>query len=118
MGDRRVALITGARRGIGRATALALAEAGFDTAINDIARDGDGEATVAALTERGARVKFITADIGDIDSHDAMLDEVYGTFGRLDCLVNNAGVQLANRVDLLETEVSEFDRMIRVNLRG
>ena len=118
MGDRRVALITGARRGIGRATAIALAEAGFDTALNDIERDGDGDATVAALAERGARVKFITADIGDIDSHDAMLDEVYGTFGRLDCLVNNAGVQLANRVDLLETEVSEFDRMIRVNLRG
>jgi NAD(P)-dependent dehydrogenase (short-subunit alcohol dehydrogenase family) len=118
LGDRRVALITGARRGIGRATALALAEGGFDTAINDIERDGDGDATVAALTERGARVKFITADIGDIDGHDAMLAEVYETFGRLDCLVNNAGVQLANRVDLLETEVSEFDRMIRVNLRG
>jgi len=118
LGDRRVALITGARRGIGRATALALAEAGFDAAINDIERDADAEATIAALAERGARVEFITADIGDIDSHDAMLDEVYGTFGRLDCLVNNAGVQLANRVDLLETEVSEFDRMIRVNLRG
>ena len=118
MGDRRVALITGARRGIGRAPALALAEAGFDTAINDIERDGDAEATIAALAERGARVEFITADVGDIDSHESLLQEIYGTFGRLDCLVNNAGVQLTNRVDLLDTEVSEFDRMIRVNLRG
>jgi len=118
LGDRKVALITGSRRGIGRAAALALAEAGFDTAINDVERDADAEETIAALAERGATVKFITADIGDIEAHEALLDEVYGSFGRLDCLVNNAGVQLTNRVDILETDVGEFDRMIRVNLRG
>lgn len=118
MGDRKVALITGSRRGIGRAAALALAEAGFDTAINDVERDADAEETIEALGERGATVKFITADIGNLDGHEALLDEVYGSFGRLDCLVNNAGVQLTNRVDILETDVAEFDRMIRVNLRG
>jgi len=118
VGERRVALITGARRGIGRAAAIALAEAGFDTIVNDVERDADAEETLAALRQRGARVEFIVSDIGDIERHDALLDAIYAGFGRLDCLVNNAGVQLLRRVDILETEVGEFDRMIRVNLRG
>ena len=118
MGERKIALVTGARRGIGRAIAFALAGAGFDVAINDIERDADGEETLAGLAARGAKAIFIQADIGDLDSHRALLDQVYESHGRLDCLVNNAGVQLADRVDLLEASVAEFDRLIRVNLRG
>jgi len=118
LGERKIALVTGARRGIGRAIAFALAEAGFDVAVNDIERDADGEETLAGLAARGAKAIFIQADIGDLDSHRALLDQVYESHGRLDCLVNNAGVQLADRVDLLEASVAEFDRLIRVNLRG
>jgi 3-oxoacyl-[acyl-carrier protein] reductase len=118
LGERKIALVTGARRGIGRAIAFALAQAGFDVAVNDIERDADGEATMEGLAARGAKAKFIQADIGDLESHRALLDQVYASHGRLDCLVNNAGVQLVDRVDILEAGVLEFDRLIRVNLRG
>jgi len=118
LGERKVALVTGARRGIGRAIAFALAGAGFDVAVNDIEQDADGEATLEGLAARGAKANFIQADIGDLESHRALLDRVYEAHGRLDCLVNNAGVQLAERGDILQTSVAEFDRLIRVNLRG
>lgn len=118
MGDRRVALVTGARRGIGRAIALALAEAGFDIAANDLACDAQAESTVAEVTGRGAKARFIASDIADLGGHARLLDEVYLTFGRLDCLVNNAGVQLADRLDILDAGVREFDRLVGVNLRG
>jgi 3-oxoacyl-[acyl-carrier protein] reductase len=118
LGERKVALVTGSRRGIGRAIAFALAEAGFDLAVNDQQRDADAEETLAGLTERGAKAGFLLADIGDLAAHAALLDEVYRLHGRLDCLVNNAGVQLTRRDDILEASVEEFDRLIRVNLRG
>ena len=118
MGKRKVALVTGSRRGIGRAIAFALAEAGFDVVANDIERDDDGEATLEGLAARGSRANLVQADIGDLDSHRTLLDQVYETFGRLDCLVNNAGVQLAERGDILKASVAEFDRLLRVNLRG
>jgi 3-oxoacyl-[acyl-carrier protein] reductase len=118
LGERKVALITGSRRGIGRAIAFALAEAGFDIASNDLLKDADAEATMAGLAARGAKAEFFVADIGDLGGHEALLNEIYNAFGRLDCLVNNAGVQLAKRVDILDASVEEFDRLIRVNLRG
>ena len=118
MGERKIALVTGARRGIGRAIAFALAMAGFDVAVNDIERDADGEATLEGLAARGAKANFIQADIGDLESHRGLLDQVYESHGRLDCLVNNAGVQLIDRVDILEAGVEEFDRLVGVNLRG
>jgi 3-oxoacyl-[acyl-carrier protein] reductase len=118
LGDRRVALVTGSRRGIGRATAFALAEAGFDVVVNDLVGDADGMATMDGLAERGARAKFIAGDIGDIEGHEGLLDAVQGQFGRIDCLVNNAGVQLTSRDDILEATPAEFDRLVRINLRG
>lgn len=118
LNERRVALVTGSRRGIGRAIAFALAEAGFDVAVNDLERDSDAEATLRGIEERGARGIFVLADIGEIDGHGALLERVYGEFGRLDCLVNNAGVIAARRGDILDTGAEEFDRLIRVNLRG
>jgi len=118
LGERKIALVTGARRGIGRASAFALAQAGFDVVVNDIERDADGEATLEGLAARGAKANFIQADIGDLESHRAMLDQVYEFHGRLDCLVNNAGVQLTERLDILKADVQEFDRLIRINLRG
>lgn len=118
MGDRRVALITGSRRGIGRAAALALADAGFDIVLNDVVDDADAEKTLRAVTGRGVNAKFVVADISDLGKHEDLLSRLYAAFGRLDCLVNNAGVQLTDRVDVLDADVGEFDRLIGVNLRG
>ena len=118
MQERKVALVTGSRRGIGRATAFALAAAGFNVVINDLERDAEAEATLRGVADRGAASRFIRSDIGDIAGHVALLDEIYGEFGRLDCLVNNAGVIAARRGDILETSPEEFDHLVRVNLRG
>ncbi|MGH6944872.1 MAG: 3-ketoacyl-ACP reductase [Geminicoccaceae bacterium] len=116
--SRPVALITGGRRGIGRGIALALAEAGFDLVINDLERDQDAEATLVAAAERGARGRFVAADIADLGAHPSLVDGALGAFGRLDCLVNNAGVSALARGDLLDVSIESYDRCLSTNLRG
>jgi NAD(P)-dependent dehydrogenase (short-subunit alcohol dehydrogenase family) len=113
-----VALVTGGRRGIGAAIAQALAGRGFDVAIVDLERDAAAEHTLAAVKALGRRAEFTAGDIADIASHAAILDRVWGDFGTLDCLVNNAGVQVAVRGDLLDATPESFDRILAVNLRG
>lgn len=118
MTDRKVALVTGARRGIGRAIAYALADARFDVAICDVHDGQDAEETLEGIAGRGGRGVFVQQDIADLERHAALVDRVYATFGRLDCLVNNAGVQIGVRGDILEAGVEDFDRLIGINLRG
>ena len=118
MSDRKVALVTGARRGIGRAIAYSMAEAQFDVALCDIHDGRDAEETLAGIAERGRRGVFVQHDISDLDRHSALVDRVYSDFGRLDCLVNNAGVQIGVRGDILEAGREDFDRLIGINLRG
>jgi NAD(P)-dependent dehydrogenase (short-subunit alcohol dehydrogenase family) len=117
-GERPVALVTGARRGIGRGIAWALADAGFDLALCDLVRDPDAEATEAGLAERGARFTFHAADVADVDGHAALIASARSLGGRIDCLVNNAGVPAARRGDLLELRPADFDRVMAVNLRA
>lgn len=103
---------------MGRAIALALADVGFDIAIVDLTRDGLAEDTLRLVAERGAAVHFETADIADLDRHDALLDGVASRFGRLDTLVNNAGVSVASRGDLLQVTPDSYDRCMGVNARA
>jgi NAD(P)-dependent dehydrogenase (short-subunit alcohol dehydrogenase family) len=116
--ERPVALVTGGRRGIGRGIAFALAEAGFDLVINDLERDGDAEMTLAGLAERCARASLIVADVADLAAQPDLVEAAFGAFGRLDCLVNNAGVSVLSRGDLLEVTVESYDRCLGVNLRA
>jgi NAD(P)-dependent dehydrogenase (short-subunit alcohol dehydrogenase family) len=113
----KVALITGGRRGIGRGIALALAEAGFDIIINDVVRDADADQTLAMVAERKRKAHFVECDIADLGSHATLVEEAYRQFGRLDCLVNNAGVMCV-RGDMLEATPEDFDKVIGLNLRG
>ena len=113
-----VALVTGARRGIGRGIAYALADAGFDVAVVDLERDADAEETLRGIRERGTRAEFVLCDVSDVDGHAAMLDAVRASLGPISCLVNNAGVSVAKRGDLLEATPESFDRLMRINLRG
>jgi len=118
-GKRRpAALVTGARRGLGRGIALALADSGFDLALADLAIDDDARATEAQAVERGARVRVIAADVAELAGHAALVEAAWAAFGTLDCLVNNAGVTSAVRGDILEASIESFDRVLGVNLRG
>ncbi len=117
-GRRLVALVTGARRGIGRAIALALAAKGFDLLVNDHIEDEAAAETLALLNATGARAAFLRHDIADVDGHGDFVNRALAEFGTIDCLVNNAGVQVSHRGDLLDDTAEEFDRLMQVNLRG
>ena len=113
-----VALVTGGRRGIGRGIAYALAERGFDLVIADIVDDDAMRETLAGIGSRGRRAQAIRHDIADIAAHAEFVQRVWAAFGTLDCLVNNAGVQVKVRGDILDVTPESFDRLIGVNLRG
>jgi NAD(P)-dependent dehydrogenase (short-subunit alcohol dehydrogenase family) len=102
------ALVTGANRGLGRGIALALQARGFDVVANDL----------EAPSEPVPGAAFVRGDIADTRQHARMGEEAWGAFGRLDCLVNNAGVMTDVRGDLLELSEKSFDRVLGVNLRG
>ncbi|TPL80868.1 3-ketoacyl-ACP reductase [Mesorhizobium sp. B2-3-14] len=114
---RPAAIVTGGARGIGLACAEALADAGFDILVADLAQTAAGE-LAADITARGAKFAYFGCDIADLYAHAALVDSAMGAFGRIDCLVNNAGVGAVVRGDLLDLKPDNFDRAIGVNLRG
>lgn len=114
----RAVLVTGGARGIGRAIALALAEAGFAVALNDLADSADLAATRARIAATGVRVGIALGDVADIAGHAALLDAAEAAVGPLTTLVSNAGVSVAARGDLLDVTPASFDRCLAVNTRG
>jgi NAD(P)-dependent dehydrogenase (short-subunit alcohol dehydrogenase family) len=117
-GTARVALVTGGRRGIGRGIAWALAESGFDVALADLVHDDAAAETLQGVAGRGGRARFFTCDVADLDAHAALLGGVQEGLGPIDCLVNSAGISVAQRGDLLDASPESFDRVLDVNLRG
>ncbi len=116
--NRPAALVTGGRRGIGRGIAWALAAAGFDVAINDLAEDDAVRETLDGLAVRKSHAVFLPGDISDLDGQEALIERAWQAFGGLDCLVNNAGVTSDARGDLLELTEKSYDRVMAINLRG
>lgn len=112
------ALVTGGRRGIGRAVAIELASRGYDVAITDLAEDAEVSATLRAIEGHGVRSLFIASDLRALATHDDVLERLFAWCGRLDCLVNNAGIGSPVRGDLLEVSPEAFDSVLGVNLRG
>ncbi len=113
-----VALITGARRGIGLGIAKALAAKGYDLAITDIVRDEASASAVQALEALGAKALFLEADIADLAGHDKTVQSVIACYGRIDCLVNNAGIGSKVRGDFLDLKPANYNVIFDVNLRG
>jgi 3-oxoacyl-[acyl-carrier protein] reductase len=120
----RVALVTGGSRGIGRGIVRALAATGYDLVVNytvhePAARESAAEAEAAAR-EAGfsIRAEICRADVAAADDRRRLLAFTREQFGRLDLLVNNAGVAPAVRADLLEMSEESYDRVLGINLRG
>ncbi len=117
--DRKAALVTGASTGIGRATAVALAAAGFDVAINYSRNEGAARETARLAEAQGARTLVAGCDVADDGGVRKMLAAVEGEFGRLDALVNNAGTTSTVAPKNFEAMTAEeWDRVFAVNVRG
>jgi len=112
------ALITGSSRGIGKGIALALASDGFAIGVNAPTQDEEVETTVAELRARGVDVVPVIGDVGDLATHDRMLDMAEKDLGPLTTLVNNAGVSAMHRGDLLEVTPESYDRCLAINTRA
>ncbi|MBA8845952.1 3-oxoacyl-[acyl-carrier protein] reductase [Ochrobactrum sp. RH1CCR137] len=113
----KIALVTGASRGIGRAIAIGMAKRGFDVAINDIVRQQDALQEVArAIEATGRRALIVHADVSNKAQVEAMVSNVVDVFGRIDALVNNAGILIAGDVEHLKEE--HWDSVLDVNAKG
>lgn len=112
----KVALVTGAGSGIGRATALAFARSGADVVVADAVGDANRE-TARLVEELGARSLAVTCDVTRGDEVQEALEQTMTTFGRLDAAFNNAGIE-QTKVAAADLTVEAWDRIVAVNLRG
>jgi 3-oxoacyl-[acyl-carrier protein] reductase len=115
MADRAV-LVTGAQQGIGRACALAFARTGCDVAVNWLDDAAAAEAVAAGVRAAGRRAALVHGDVGSVAGCQAIVQGTLDAFGRLDVLVNNAGI--FPRVAFLDMTEAEWDRVLEVNLKG
>ena len=114
--DGKVALVTGASRGIGRAIALRLASEGAKVAINYAGNTAKAEAVKAEIEQNGGEAILVQADVSDSASVDAMVAQVVEAFGQIDILVNNAGITRDGLMMRMKDE--DFDAVINTNLKG
>ena len=112
----KTALVTGAGRGIGKAIAIALAKEGMNVVVNYNGSADKAEETAAAIRELGVKAKTVKCNVADFDECKKMIDEVIAEFGRIDVLVNNAGITRDGL--LMKMSEDDFDSVININLKG
>jgi NAD(P)-dependent dehydrogenase (short-subunit alcohol dehydrogenase family) len=112
------ALVTGASRGIGRGIAIELARAGWRVALNYAGNAAAAAEAVALVEQNGGTAFAVQGDIAQADDRTRLVEETISRCGRIDLLVNNAGIAPAVRADLLEATEESFDRLCAVNLKG
>src|SRR5688500_19873839 len=118
-GFRGVALVTGASRGIGRAVALALAQsAHYDVVINYVRNADAAEEVKRLVLATGRRAQTVQADVSIAADRQRLLDDTRLAFGRIDLLVNNAGIAPHVRADLLQATAASVNQLISINLTG
>lgn len=116
MQNEKIALVTGAGRGIGRDIALKLAEQGIMVIVNYNGSKEAADSVVDKIEESGGRAKAVKCNVADYKETEAMIASIVKEFGRLDILVNNAGITLDNLIVRMSEE--DFDKVININLKG
>lgn len=114
----QVAIVTGGSRGIGRGIVLALAQRGWAITVNYRGNAQAAQETAQAVEAAGGRALVVQADIGSAADRERLVTETLTHFGRIDLLVNNAGMAPRVRLDLLETTEESYDEVMDVNLKG
>ena len=112
----KVALVTGASSGIGRATALAFAREGAKVVVSDVVVDGGNE-TVQLIKKAGGEATFVKADVAQTADVESLVQQTVATYGRLDCAHNNAGIS-GPLTTVADTAESKWDRVIAINLKS
>ncbi len=112
----KVAIVTGGNSGIGKAIVLALANAGATVVIDWVADEQATEALEAQVTALGDQVLGVQADVSKLDDLGRLVDAAVSSFGRLDVMVNNAGIE--TRTSILDTTEDQFDRVVAINLKS
>ena len=116
MNEKRVALVTGAGRGIGATIARTLAADNTDIAVVDYGEESSAAAALQAIAEAGAAVRYYRCDVSDFAAAKAVADSVAKDFGKIDILVNNAGVTADKLIMRMSEE--DWDRVLSINLKG
>lgn len=114
--EKRVALITGAGRGIGATIARTLAKEKMDIAIVDYASAETAEETLQAIAEEGVSARYYQCDVSDFAATKAAVDQIVKDFGKVDVLVNNAGIT-ADKL-IMRMDEADWDRVLSINLKG
>ncbi len=115
MGESKVAIVTGSARGIGKAIAMKFAKDGYDVVISDILQDV-AEQTAKEIEELGQKALVIVADVSKAEDAERLINETVNAFGRLDVLVNNAGITRDNLA--IRMKENEWDMVLNINLKG
>jgi len=122
MKDADVALVTGGTRGIGLGIAKSLVAKGMHVIVSGVRDAADAQGSLDELRSERKNsaqiIEYVQANVADADARQRMLDSIASTFGRLDVLVNNAGIAPKVRADILEASTESFDELISVNLKG
>lgn len=118
MNSNPVAVVTGASRGIGRAIAVRLGSEGYAVGVNYHSNRAAADEVVAEIEAKGGRAAAIQADVGASGDRTRLVEETLAHFGRLDLLVNNAGITSVGRKDLLEATEESWDHVFATNLKG
>jgi len=118
MSNRKTSIVTGGSRGIGRGIVLALARGGFDVVVNYARNQAAAQDVGREVEALGGRAVLIQADIALAADRARLVEEAFRAMGRIDLLVNNAGVAPEVRADLLEASEESFDRVLGINLKG
>ena len=114
--DKQVVFISGAGSGIGRATAVAFAQAGARVVVSDV-NDATGQETVVQIEQAGGTARYVTCNVADADQHTAAVAFAVSTFGRLDVAVNNAGIG-GRFARFIDQTPRDWEQMMAVNLGG